>query len=110
MPSGPRRIRRGPQVFGLSLATSADLVRSWFAPPITGDEMSPRPLSRQDNRHGKSRSQALGLLAPHLAPEQPGEALAAAKTIGDGKYRAQALGSFAAQLPREQIADCRQGA
>ena len=64
MPSGPRRIRRGPQVFGLSLATSADLLRAWFAPRITGDEKSPRPLSRQDNWHGKSRSQALGLLAP----------------------------------------------
>jgi hypothetical protein len=50
------------------------------------------------------------LLAPHLAPEQPAEALAAAKTNGDGKYRAQVLGSFAAHLPREQIADCRQGA
>jgi len=46
----------------------------------------------------------------HLAPEQPAEALAAAETIGDGKYRAHALGSFAAHLPREQIADCRQGA
>jgi hypothetical protein len=97
-------------VFGLSLATSADLLRSWFAPRITRDEKSPRPLSRQDNWHGKSRSQALGLLAPHLAPEQPAEALAAAKTNGDGKYRAQVLGSFAAHLPREQIADCRQGA
>jgi hypothetical protein len=50
------------------------------------------------------------LLAPHLAPEQPAEALGAAKTNGDGKYRAQVLGSFAAHLPREQIADCRQGA
>src|SRR6516165_9567423 len=41
MPSGPRRIRRGPQAFGLNLATSADLLRVWFAPRITGDEKSP---------------------------------------------------------------------
>ena len=41
MPSGPRRIRRGPQAFGLNLATSADLLRVWFAPRIKGDEKSP---------------------------------------------------------------------
>ena len=41
MLSGPRRIRRGPQAFGLNLATSADLLRVWFAPRITGDEKSP---------------------------------------------------------------------
>ena len=41
MLSGPRRTRRGPQVFGLSLATSADLLRAWFAPRITGDKKSP---------------------------------------------------------------------
>ena len=41
MLSGPRRIRRGPQVFGLSLATGADLLRPRFAPGITRDEKSP---------------------------------------------------------------------
>jgi hypothetical protein len=76
-PAWPASVRFKP-------CDSADPLRSWFAPRITGDEKSPRPLSRQDNWHGKSRPQALGLLAPHLAPE-PAEALAAAKTTAAAK-------------------------
>jgi hypothetical protein len=40
MPSGPRLIWGGPLVFGLSLATSADLLRPRFAPGVTGNEKS----------------------------------------------------------------------
>jgi hypothetical protein len=99
MPSGPRLIPAWPVSVRFKPCDQRRPAEVVVRSSHHGDEKSPRPLSRQDNWHGKSRSQALGLLAPHLAPEPPAEALAAAKTR-----------SFAAHLPREQIADCRQGA
>jgi hypothetical protein len=44
------------------------------------------------------RAFALESLAPQLSPEQIGEALAAAMTIGDEEPRSRVLGSLAPQL------------
>jgi hypothetical protein len=51
------------------------------------------------------RAHALGLLAPHLSPQQIIDAFAAATAIGSEGDRAQALGSLAPHLSPGQIAD-----
>jgi hypothetical protein len=51
------------------------------------------------------RGAALGLLAPHLSPEQVAEALDAAKAILYGVTRGEALACLAPYLSSEQLAD-----